>query len=60
MSTIVKNPADERLRALRSHSAAGIPEMTQQERVIFMVYVVMGAAIVAFLAATTALWSLGV
>ena len=41
-------------------NAAAQPEMTRQERVIFMVYVVMGGMILAFLTATTAVWSLGV
>jgi hypothetical protein len=35
------------------------PEMNRQERVAFTVYSVMGAAIVAFLAATLLLWWLG-
>ncbi len=60
MSTIVQSRADERTRALRTRNVAGAPEMTRQERVIFMVYAVMGAMIVAFLTATTAVWALGV
>jgi hypothetical protein len=59
MSTIVQYPSDERTRALPPPNLAEL-EMTQQERVIFTVYVVMGATIVAFLTAVTALWSLGV
>jgi hypothetical protein len=35
------------------------PEMNRQERVVFTVYVVMGAMIVAFLAATSLVWLLG-
>lgn len=35
------------------------PEMNRQERVAFTVYSVMGAAIIAFLAATLLLWWLG-
>jgi hypothetical protein len=60
MSTIVQDLANERTRALRTSNAAAEPEMSRQERVIFMVYVVMGAMILAFLTATTAVWSLGV
>jgi hypothetical protein len=60
MSTIVQHPADERIRAPHTGNAAAEPEMTRQERLIFTVYVVMGAMIVAFLTAMTALWSLGV
>jgi fatty acid desaturase len=60
MSTTVQHPADEPTRALRTRHAAAEPGMTRQERVIFVVYVVMGATILAFLTATTALWSLGV
>jgi hypothetical protein len=59
MSTIVQYPADERTRALPARNGAAEPEMSRQERVIFMVYVVMGAMILAFLTATTAAWSLG-
>jgi hypothetical protein len=60
MSTTVQYRADERTRASRTRNAAGVPEMTRQERVIFTVYAVMGAMIVAFLTATAALWALGV
>jgi hypothetical protein len=61
MSTIVfQYPAHERTGALRTREAAAEPEMNRQERVIFMAYVVMGAMILSFLTATTALWSLGV
>lgn len=60
MSTTVQYPARERTRALRTRNAAAQPEMSRQERVIFTVYVVMGAMILAFLTATTAVWSLGV
>jgi hypothetical protein len=48
MSTLVQQPAEL------------VPAMSRQERVIFTVYVAMGAMIVAFLATTFALWSLGV
>jgi hypothetical protein len=40
MSRIVQYPADQHTRALRTGSAAAVPEMTRQERVIFMVYAV--------------------
>jgi hypothetical protein len=64
MSTTVQypanDPANERTRALRTRNPAAEPEMSRQERVTFMVYVVMGGMILAFLTATTAVWSLGV
>jgi hypothetical protein len=48
------------MSTIAQYNAAAEPAMTRQERVIFMVYVVMGGLILAFLAATTALWAVGV
>jgi hypothetical protein len=48
MSTLAQRPALD--------YAAEELQMNRQERVIFLVYLVMGATIVTFLAATSAIW----
>jgi hypothetical protein len=53
-------PATERAaRPSIRDEAASRPDMNRQERVIFTAYVVMGALIVLFLAATGLAWWLG-
>jgi hypothetical protein len=41
------------------HDAIATPQMNAQERLIFTIYVAMGAIIATFLASTSALWLLG-
>ena len=48
MSTLAQRPALD--------YAAEEPQMNGQERVIFLVYLVMSAMVVTFLAATSAIW----